>query len=66
MTKREMFETIATLNDDNEEIVEFCKHEIELIDKRKTGGKSLSATQKANIAVKETILEVIGRSEERV
>lgn len=54
MTKREMFETIATVNADNAEIVEFCKHEIELLDARK-GSKSMSKTQKANIEVIENI-----------
>lgn len=36
MTKKEMFNTIATINADNAEIVEFCKKEIELLEKRKS------------------------------
>jgi len=58
MTKREMFETIATVNADNAEIVEFCKHEIELLS-RKSGSKSLTKTQKANIEVMEAIKEAL-------
>lgn len=39
-TKREMFTLIATLNADNSAIVEFCNHEIELLDNKKANGKS--------------------------
>ena len=63
MTKREMFETIATVNADNAEIVEFCHHEIELLDARK-GSKSMTKVQKANMEILETIkasLAEIGR-----
>lgn len=35
MTKREMFNLIATVNADNAEIVEFCNHELQLLDARK-------------------------------
>ena len=54
MTKREMYDFIATLNSDYAEIVDFCKHEIELLDNRK-GSKSPTKTQKAN----EGLMEVI-------
>ena len=40
MTKKEMFNLIATLNESNEEIVEFCKHEIELLDRKKSNGNA--------------------------
>jgi hypothetical protein len=40
MTKKEMFNLIATLNADNEEIVAFCNHEIELLDKKKSNGNA--------------------------
>lgn len=58
MTKREMFELIATLNSDNEEVVDFCKHEIELLANRKTS-KSPTKTQKANEVLMERIAEVL-------
>ena len=47
MTKKEMFETIATINSDNEEIVDFCKHEIELLANR-SSNKGMTKTQKEN------------------
>lgn len=47
MTKREMFNLIATVNADNEEIVNFCNREIELLDNRK-GSKTPTKTQKEN------------------
>ena len=38
MTKKEMFTLIATLNADNKAIVDFCNHEIELLDNKKSNG----------------------------
>ena len=63
MTKKEMFATIATVNADNAEIVEFCKHEIELLENRKTSKKGLTKTQKANEEVKAVILDVLAEAE---
>ena len=40
MTKKEMFTLIATLNESNQEIVDFCNHEIELLDKKKSNGNA--------------------------
>ena len=54
MTKREMFGFIATEMAENAEVVEFCNHEIELLDARKTS-KGMSKTQKANLEVIENI-----------
>ena len=59
MTKREMFETIATINADNEEIVAFCNHEIELLANRKSGSKGMTKTQKENELIKATIVDVL-------
>ena len=64
MTKREMFETIATVNADNAEIVAFCEHEIELLNARKSAKRSLTPTQKANLAVKDTIMAILEEAEE--
>lgn len=50
MTKKEMFNLIATLNADNEEIVAFCNHEIELLDKKKSNGNA-KANEKMEQAV---------------
>ena len=38
MTKKEMFTLIATLNAGNQAIVDFCNHEIELLDNKKSNG----------------------------
>ena len=35
-----MFTLIATLNASNQEIVDFCKHEIELLEKKKSNGNA--------------------------
>lgn len=58
MTKREMFEMIATVNADNAEIVEFCNREIELLS-RKSSSRGMTATQKANLEVKAVITAVL-------
>ena len=48
MTKKEMYNLIATLNADNTEIVEFCKHEIELLDRKKSNGNAKANKQVAD------------------
>jgi hypothetical protein len=58
MTKREMFNLIATVNADNDEIVEFCKREIEILDNRKSS-KSPTKNQKANEGIMESIAEAL-------
>lgn len=58
MTKREMFATIATINADNAEIVEFCKHQIDLLDARK-GSKTPTKTQKANEGIMDAIEDAL-------
>ena len=40
MTKKEMFTLIANLNATNSAIVEFCNHEIELLDNKKSNGNA--------------------------
>ena len=59
MTKREMFNLIATVNADNTEIVEFCEHELSLLDARKSSKKGMTATQKANVELKEVIADAL-------
>lgn len=63
-TKREMFALIASALADNTEVVEFCNHEVELLD-RKASYKSSKPSKKAveNEAIKAEILEVLGGSE---
>ena len=50
MTKKEMFNLIATLNASNTEIVEFCNHEIELLDRKKSQGNA-KANEKMDMQV---------------
>ena len=55
MTKKEMFAHIATVNADNAEIVEFCNHQIDLLN-AKTGRKTPTKTQRENEVIMENIL----------
>ena len=50
MTKREMYNLIADLNSDNQDIVDFCNHEIELLDNKKSKGNA-KANEKVAQAV---------------
>ena len=43
MTKKEMFVTIANLCADNEEIVNFCNHEVELLSKKRSDNTKAKA-----------------------
>ena len=54
MTKKEMFNLIATVNADNAEIVEFCNHELDLLNSRKSS-KTPTKTQKENEVIMEKI-----------
>ena len=56
MTKKEMFAYIANEMKGNEEVVNFCNHEIELLEK-KASNKSATKTQKENAILKDTIVE---------
>ena len=58
MTKREMFNLIATTNANNAEIVAFCDHEIELLSK-KSSKSGLTKTQKENIEIKAKLLKAL-------
>ena len=64
MTKRESFVAIANLLADNAEIVEFCNHEIALLDARKGRAKTPTKAQKANEEVKIVIADVLDGAEE--
>ena len=60
MTKKEMFVEIANACADNEEIVAFCEHEIELIENRKARKSSKpSKTQVENEGIKSEILSIL-------
>lgn len=59
MTKREMFERIASLHQDEQEIVEFCNYEISLLDKHNSY-RTPTKTQKENEKILDVVLEVLG------
>lgn len=63
MTKKEMFEMIKGVCANDTRIVEFCDHEIELLN-RKNSKSTMTKTQTENVAIMETIknaLKVVGK-----
>lgn len=67
MTKREMFNLIASINSDNDEIVNFCNSEIALLDKRNSARANyITKNQAENMKLCETIADVLRRQEEEV
>lgn len=56
MTKKEMFTRIAALNAADAEIVEFCNHEIALLEKKASGSSKPTKTQVENEGFKSAIL----------
>ena len=63
MTKREMFNAILAIDavSANSEMVEFLKHQIELLDSRK-GSSKPTKTQVENMGIKDVIFEVLSES----
>lgn len=62
MTKREMYQHIATINAADAEVVEFCEHEIALLDKR-VSSKKPTKTQRENVGLMDTIAAVLSGAE---
>ena len=63
MTKKEMFTLIATLNASNQEIVDFCKHEIELLDNKKSNGnKKANEKMEKSVELVYNALVSVGRA----
>lgn len=63
MTKKEMFALIATLNATNSAIVEFCNHEIELLDNKKSNGNKKANEKVAKeTEIVHTALVSVGRA----
>ena len=58
MTKKEMFSLIASVNADNAEIVNFCQHEIDLLNAKRSS-KTPTKTQKENEVIMSKILEAL-------
>ena len=63
MTKKEMFNLIANAMKENDDVVAFCKHEIELLEK-KASKSSQTKAQKENAILIESVfsaLATVGR-----
>lgn len=59
MTKKEMFMAIREVVIDDEEMVAFIDHEIELLSKKSSGSRKPTKTQLENEVFKEKILETL-------
>lgn len=62
LTKKEKFAIVraiveASAHEDVDTLLEFIDHEVELLSRKTTGEKKPTATQKANEAIKEAILD---------
>lgn len=57
MTKRDYFNTLLTIEEvkANDALVKFIEHELELLAKKNSAEKKPTATQQANIAIKDAI-----------
>jgi hypothetical protein len=66
MTKREMFAEIRKIVADNAEMVAFIDHEVELLDKKKSGSRKPTKTQVENDAFKADILTALAEADEPV
>lgn len=64
MTKKEMFVEIKNLLADNEEIVAFCDHEIELLSKKRSSGNSKAKAEAEARA--EKVYEALAKMENPV
>lgn len=61
MTKRDYFNTLLNIEEvkQNETLVNFINHELELLAKKNSGDKKPTATQIVNESIKDTIYEVL-------
>ena len=63
MTKREMFRELRDMVSENEEMVAFIDHEIELLDRKTTGSRKPTKTQVENDAFKADILTALAEAD---
>ena len=63
VTKREMFEQIMGIEGVTPEIVEFCEHEIELLNRKRTSERKPTKTQIENEGYKTAILAILEKAE---
>lgn len=65
VTKREYFEMIKGICGDNQDIVNFCNHEIELLERKNSKGGA-TKTQTENVKVAEMLIEELSKIVEPV
>ena len=65
VTKREYFEMIKGICGDNQDIVNFCNHEIELLERKNSKGGA-TKTQTENVKVAEMLMEELSKIVEPV
>lgn len=58
-TKKEYFTELKTLVAENDELVKFINHELELLEKKNSGPKTPTAKQVENERIKDAILEIV-------
>lgn len=60
MTKREMYNHIAAQLPNDTDVVEFCQHELELLERRSSSASSKpTKTQQENVAFKAAMLDTL-------
>lgn len=62
MTKKEMFQYIIT-NTADEQIIEFCNHEIALLEKKSATPSKPTANQLENVKYREAILSILAEAD---
>ena len=65
-TKRDYFAEIRTIVADNKELVDFIDHEVELLDRKRTGSRKPTAKQVENEGIKEKMLDALATVEKPV
>ena len=65
-TKREYFAEIRTIVADNAELTAFIDHEVELLDRKRTGSRKPTAKQIENEGIKEKMLDALAIAEKPV
>ena len=64
ITKREKFEMLRALVEDNDMLVEFIDHEIELLSRKGSKSATLSPAQKDAVAISEIIKDILSECED--
>ena len=59
MTKKEMFNHIAQINFNDPEVVAFCEHELELLNRKASGSSKPTKTQIENEGYKQAMLDTL-------